>query len=80
MNSSSFSCSADARGDVSSSWRDSAAQGSAGSVTAAEHAIVSIPHECLLGDDRDVDDIIAAATKVASRATELASANLEKSK
>ncbi len=39
-----------------------------------EHAIVSIPHECLLGDDRDVDDIVAAAAKVASRATELAEA------
>ena len=34
-----------------------------------EHAIVSIPHECLLGDDRDVDDIVAAAAKVASRAS-----------
>jgi dTDP-4-amino-4,6-dideoxygalactose transaminase len=45
-----------------------------------EHAIVSIPHECLLGDDRDVDDIIAAASKVASRASDLAAANLEKSK
>ena len=42
-----------------------------------EHAIVSIPHECLLGDDRDVDDIIAAAAKVASRATELAAAKLK---
>src|SRR5271163_2136777 len=39
-----------------------------------EHAMVSIPHECLLGDDRDVDDIVAAAAKVASRATELAEA------
>jgi perosamine synthetase len=38
-----------------------------------EHTIVSIPHECLLGDDRDIDDIIAAAAKVASRAGELAS-------
>jgi dTDP-4-amino-4,6-dideoxygalactose transaminase len=42
-----------------------------------EHAIVSIPHECLLGDDRDVDDIIAATVKVASRATDLASAKLK---
>ena len=33
-----------------------------------EHAIVSIPHQCLLGDDRDIDDIVAAAAKVASRA------------
>jgi dTDP-4-amino-4,6-dideoxygalactose transaminase len=39
-----------------------------------EHAIVSIPHECLLGDNRDVDDIVAAAAKVASRAAELAEA------
>jgi dTDP-4-amino-4,6-dideoxygalactose transaminase len=42
-----------------------------------EHEMVSIPHECLLGDDRDVDDIIAAAVKVASRATELAAAKLQ---
>jgi dTDP-4-amino-4,6-dideoxygalactose transaminase len=42
-----------------------------------EHAIVSIPHECLLGDDRDLDDIIAAAAKVASGASELASAKLK---
>ncbi|MGC1399347.1 MAG: hypothetical protein WA827_12405, partial [Candidatus Binatus sp.] len=42
-----------------------------------EHAIVSIPHECLLGDDRDIDDIIAAAMKVASRASELAAAKLK---
>ena len=42
-----------------------------------EHAIVSIPHECLLGDDRDLDDIIAAAAKVASGATDLASAKLK---
>ena len=41
-----------------------------------EHEIVSIPHECLLGDERDLDDIIAAATKVASRANDLASAKL----
>jgi dTDP-4-amino-4,6-dideoxygalactose transaminase len=41
-----------------------------------EHAMVSIPHQCLLGDDRDVDDIVAAAAKVASRATDLAAANL----
>jgi dTDP-4-amino-4,6-dideoxygalactose transaminase len=42
-----------------------------------EHAIVSIPHECLLGDDQDLDDIIAAIVKVASRATELAAAKLQ---
>ncbi|MGO9799738.1 MAG: DegT/DnrJ/EryC1/StrS family aminotransferase [Candidatus Binatus sp.] len=43
-----------------------------------EHAMAAVPHECLLGDDRDVDDIIAAAAKVASRAAELAAANLDK--
>ncbi len=42
-----------------------------------EHEMVSIPHECLLGDDADVDDIIAAADKVASRAPELAAAKLQ---
>ncbi len=42
-----------------------------------EHVIVSIPHECLLGRDRDVDDIVAAAAKVASRVNELAGANLD---
>jgi hypothetical protein len=40
--------------------------------------MAAVPHECLLGDDRDVDDIIAAAAKVASRAAELAAANLDK--
>ncbi|MGD1026359.1 DegT/DnrJ/EryC1/StrS family aminotransferase [Candidatus Binatus soli] len=44
-----------------------------------EYAMAAIPHECLLGDDRDVDDIVAAAAKVASRAAELAAANLDKS-
>ena len=44
-----------------------------------EREMAAIPHECLLGDDRDVDDIVAAAAKVASRATELAAANLGKS-
>src|SRR5208283_5045887 len=44
-----------------------------------EHAMAAIPHECLLGDDRDVDDIVAAAAKVASRAAELAAASLDKS-
>ncbi len=43
-----------------------------------EHAMAAVPHECLLGDDRDVDDIIAAAAKVASRAAELSAANLDK--
>jgi len=42
-----------------------------------EHSIVSIPHECLLGDDRDLDDIVDAATKVASRASELSAAKLK---
>jgi perosamine synthetase len=41
------------------------------------HAIVSIPHECLLGDNSDIDDIVAAASKVASRANELAVAKLQ---
>jgi dTDP-4-amino-4,6-dideoxygalactose transaminase len=44
-----------------------------------EHAMAAIPHECLLGDDCDVDDIVAAAAKVASRAAELAAASLDKS-
>jgi dTDP-4-amino-4,6-dideoxygalactose transaminase len=44
-----------------------------------EHEMAAIPHECLLGDDRDTDDIVAAAAKVASRAAELAAANLGKS-
>src|SRR5258708_7569538 len=35
------------------------------------HEMVAIPPECLLGDDRDLDDIVAAARKVASRAIEL---------
>src|SRR5271167_2534928 len=43
-----------------------------------EHAMAAIPHECLLGDDHDVDDIVAAAAKVASRAAELAAASLDK--
>jgi len=40
------------------------------------HEMVAIPHECLLGDDHDLDDILAAASKVASRATELNQAKL----
>jgi dTDP-4-amino-4,6-dideoxygalactose transaminase len=43
-----------------------------------EHAMVAIPHECLLGDERDVDDIIAAAEKVARCAGALASADLKR--
>jgi dTDP-4-amino-4,6-dideoxygalactose transaminase len=42
------------------------------------HEMVAIPHECLLGDDRDLDDIFTAAGKVASRASELASATLDR--
>ncbi len=41
------------------------------------HEMVAIPHECLLGDARDMDDIVAAAVKVASRASELSRATLE---
>ena len=42
------------------------------------HEMVAIPHECLLGDDRDLDDIVAAARKVASGAAELSRATLER--
>jgi dTDP-4-amino-4,6-dideoxygalactose transaminase len=41
------------------------------------HEMVAIPHECLLGDDRDLRDIVAAAGKVASGASELADAKLD---
>ena len=41
------------------------------------HEMVAIPHECLLGDDRDLDDIVAAARKVASGAAELSRATLD---
>ena len=44
-----------------------------------EHAMVAIPHECLLGDNDDVDDIVAAAQKVAASAPALAAAKLERS-
>jgi dTDP-4-amino-4,6-dideoxygalactose transaminase len=40
------------------------------------HEMVAIPHECLLGDDRDLYDIVAAVRKVASRAAELNQASL----
>jgi len=40
------------------------------------HEMVAIPHECLLGDDRDLEDIVSAASKVASRADELNHATL----
>jgi hypothetical protein len=39
--------------------------------------MVAIPHECLLGDDRDLEDIVAAARKVASGAVELSRATLD---
>jgi dTDP-4-amino-4,6-dideoxygalactose transaminase len=42
------------------------------------HEMVAIPHECLLGDDRDLDDIVAAARKVASRAADLSQASLDR--
>lgn len=42
------------------------------------HQLVAIPHECLLGDDRDLEDIVAAAGKVASRAVELGRATLDR--
>jgi dTDP-4-amino-4,6-dideoxygalactose transaminase len=42
------------------------------------HEMVAIPHECLLGDDRDLDDMVAAAGKVASRAAELSRATLDR--
>lgn len=45
-----------------------------------QHEMVSIPHECLLGDECDVDDIIAAIAKVAGGAAELAAAKLERLK
>lgn len=41
-----------------------------------EREMVAIHHSCLLGDERDVDDIVAAARKVAGAARELASAEL----
>jgi dTDP-4-amino-4,6-dideoxygalactose transaminase len=43
-----------------------------------EHAMVAIPHECLLGDERDVDEIVAAAEKVARNAAALRSADLKR--
>ncbi|HUA35329.1 MAG TPA: DegT/DnrJ/EryC1/StrS family aminotransferase [Candidatus Binataceae bacterium] len=43
-----------------------------------EQAMVAIPHECLLGDERDVDDLVAAAAKVAAHARELKTARLER--
>jgi dTDP-4-amino-4,6-dideoxygalactose transaminase len=39
-----------------------------------EHELVALPHECLLGDEGDVNDILAAVRKVAANAAELAAA------
>ncbi|MGH7947807.1 MAG: DegT/DnrJ/EryC1/StrS family aminotransferase, partial [Candidatus Binataceae bacterium] len=43
-----------------------------------EREMASIRHDCLLGDERDVDDIIAAAEKVAASVRELADAKLDR--
>jgi dTDP-4-amino-4,6-dideoxygalactose transaminase len=43
-----------------------------------EQRLVVIPHQLLLGSDADVDDIVAAAAKVASCATQLSTATLER--
>ncbi len=45
-----------------------------------QHEMVSIPHECLLGDRSDVEDIVSAIAKVANRAAELSAAKLERPK
>jgi perosamine synthetase len=37
-----------------------------------EREMVALPHECLLGGTADVDDIVAAASKVANNASALA--------
>jgi dTDP-4-amino-4,6-dideoxygalactose transaminase len=39
-----------------------------------EHELVAIPHQCLLGNESDVDDIAAAVEKVVANAGELAGA------
>lgn len=43
-----------------------------------EQQQVALPHQLLLGNDTDVDDIIAAAAKVASCAAQLSTATLER--
>ncbi len=43
-----------------------------------EREMIAIPHEVLLGDDSDIDDVIAAMRKIAENATDLSSANLER--
>jgi dTDP-4-amino-4,6-dideoxygalactose transaminase len=45
-----------------------------------EREMVAVPHEVLLGDERDVDDIIAAVRKVADRAAELRAAKLDRAR
>jgi dTDP-4-amino-4,6-dideoxygalactose transaminase len=42
-----------------------------------EREVVALPHEVLLGDERDVDDIIAAARKISENAPSLAGAKAE---
>jgi dTDP-4-amino-4,6-dideoxygalactose transaminase len=46
--------------------------------TLFERQMVALPHEVLLGDERDVDDIVAAARKVADNARELRAAKLDR--
>lgn len=43
-----------------------------------DQQLVAIPHQLLLGSDADVDDIVAAAAKVASCAAQLSTATLER--
>ncbi|HUY26255.1 MAG TPA: DegT/DnrJ/EryC1/StrS family aminotransferase [Candidatus Binataceae bacterium] len=43
-----------------------------------EQEMIAIPHEVLLGDERDIDDLIAAAHKVGAQAAELRAARLER--
>ncbi len=40
--------------------------------------LAALPHECLLGGEADVDDIIAAAEKIARNASALAAAKLDR--
>jgi dTDP-4-amino-4,6-dideoxygalactose transaminase len=44
-----------------------------------EREMTALPHEVLLGGERDVDDIVAAARKIAEHAGELAAARLDRS-
>ncbi len=43
-----------------------------------DREMAAIRHDCLLGDEHDIDDIVAAAEKVAASARELADAKLER--